>query len=391
MGVLAGEGALDVFVRARALESAGRTIVHLELGEPDFPTPQHIVDAGVRALRDGETRYTPPAGLSDLREAIATALARRGVATSADEIVVAPGAKPVVFYAVLSLVGPGDEVLVPDPGFPIYPSVVRFAGGTPVPYGLVETSRFLPDVDEIEARITPRTRVLILNAPHNPTGGSVDHATLARIAELVERHDLTVISDEVYAAISYDDTDFAPSVAAAPELKHRTILVDGFSKRFAMTGWRLGYGVIPAPIVPAFVTLTINGHTCTPAFVQRAALAALTGPAEPVRAMVAEYRRRRDLIVPGLATIPGVSCAAPAGAFYAFPNVSAVLRRAGLSTTDFADRLLEDFGVAALSGTAFGSRGEGHLRLSFAASRAALEAALAAFRDCVESLTPLSS
>jgi aspartate/methionine/tyrosine aminotransferase len=383
---LTGEAALDVLVRARALEARGRRVAHLEVGEPDFPTAPHVVEAAARALRDGDTRYTPPAGLPELRAAIAAASSARGMPATPDQVVVTPGVKPAVFYAALCVIEPGDEVLLPDPGFPIYPSVTRFAGGVPVTYGLTAADR-RPDVDEIAARITPRTRVLFLNAPHNPTGGSVDASALERLAELVERHDLSVITDEVYARITYaDGLEHAPSLAALPGMRDRTIVVDGFSKAYAMTGWRLGFTIVPLAAAERMAMLAVNGHTCTTTMVQRAGIAALTGPQDSVRAMVVEFRRRRDLVVRGLNAIPGVSCPTPAGAFYAFPNLAARLASAGTSVEAFADRLLDAHGVAVLAGTAFGARGAGHLRISFAAAPETIELALAKIRACLEEL-----
>ena len=386
MAALSGEGALDVFIRARALEQSGRPVAHLELGEPDFPTPPHVLEAGIAALRDGATRYSAPAGLPELRAAVAVDLTAHGIPADAEQILITPGAKTMLFYAALATIRPGDDVLVPDPGFPIYPSVTRFCGGTPVPYGLVESDGFAPDVDEIAARLTPRTRVLFLNAPHNPTGGGADRAVLERLAELAEAHDFMVISDEVYAHITYDGAPRAPSIAGLPGLGPRTIVVDGFSKRFAMTGWRLGFGLLPHAIVERATTLAVNGHTCTPAFVQRAGVAALRGPESARRNMIPEYRRRRDRVVAGLEAIDDVHCATPRGAFYAFPSVAPVLARAGCTTEQFAERLLEEHGVATLAGTAFGAGGAGHLRLSFAASDETIDRALAGIRDATESL-----
>jgi aspartate/methionine/tyrosine aminotransferase len=386
MDLLSGEGALDVLLRARELERMGRSVVHLEIGEPNFDTPEHIVEAGISALRRGETHYGPPAGIPELREAIVATGATRGINALADQVIVTPGAKPAVFYAIMSLVSPGDEVLVPDPGFPIYPSATRFAGGTPVGYSLDRSARYAIDVDALAARITPRTRVLIVNAPHNPTGGSIDRPTIDRLAELAERHDLAVISDEIYARLTYDEHGApaapAPSLAAHPALRPRTLLVDGFSKTYAMTGWRLGYLVVPQPLVSRVTTLAINGHTCTPEFVQRAGIAALTGPAEPIRRMHAELAERRRVLAGGVAEIPGVRCAPPPGAFYAFADFSELLAPTGLTAVELASRMLQEHGVAALAGTAFGAGGEGHLRLSFAGAREELERAIPRIREC---------
>lgn len=390
LDLLSGEGALDVLLRARELERAGRDVVHLEIGEPNFATPEHIVEAGIAALRRGETHYGPPAGLPELRDAIATNAATRGIHITPDQVVVTPGAKPAVFYAILSLVNPGDEVLVPDPGFPIYPSATRFAGGVPVGYPLDARNRYATDVDALAARITPRTRVLIVNAPHNPTGGSIDQPTIDRVAELAERYDLGIISDEIYARLTYDEHGApaapAASLAAHPTLAPRTLLVDGFSKTYAMTGWRLGYLALPPSLVARVTTLAINGHTCTPEFTQRAGIAALTGPAEPIRRMHAELAERGRVLVGGLAAIPGVRCAPPPGAFYAFADFSALLAPRGLTATALAARMLQEYGVAALTGTAFGAGGEGHLRMSFATAREELERALPRIAACAEAL-----
>jgi aspartate/methionine/tyrosine aminotransferase len=383
---LNGEGALDVLARARALEARGRRVAHVEVGEPDFPTPPHIVEAGARALREGDTRYTPAAGLPELRATIAGTIEARGIPAVPDQIIVTPGVKPALFYSALAVIEPGDEVLLPDPGFPMYPSFTRFGGAVTVPYGLRPDDR-RPDVDEIESLITPRTRVLFLNAPHNPTGGSVDAPTLERIAELVDRHDLIVITDEVYGRITYDDShERAPSLAALPGVRDRVIVVDGFSKAYAMTGWRLGFAFVPLAMAERMAVLAVNGHTCTATVAQRAGIAALTGPQDAVRDMVAEFRRRREYIVGALNRIPGVTCPTPNGAFYAFPDLRAALSRTRTSIETFANRLLHEQGVAALAGTAFGPRGDGHLRISFAAGRETLEHAVQGIRACLEAL-----
>jgi len=375
---LSGEGAFDVLVASRRLENDGRHVVHLEIGEPDRVTPPHVVEAGVRALHDGHTRYVDPAGLPALRDAIATSLAWRGVRGSAAEnVVVVPGAKPMIFYALLAVLEPGDEVLVPDPGFPIYPSVVRFAGAVPVSYpGL--------DVARLAALITPRTRTLVLNLPANPTGVVATPDALRAVAALAQRHDLTVVSDEVYGRIRYDRR--ADSIAAVPGMLERTIIVDSFSKTYAMTGWRLGFGVVPATLVERVTKLVVNGTSCTPPFVQLAGLAALTGSQECVAAAVGHYERRRDWLVDALNGLPGIRCSPPGGAFYAFPDVRKVEERTGLSTERLAARLLEVHGVAVLPGTAFGPGGAGHLRLSFATSDDDLEVALGRMRECVTDL-----
>ncbi len=383
---LSGEGALDVFRRAMELEHAGRSIVHLELGAPDVDAPAHVVDAAVAALRAGDARYVAPQGLPELREAIAADVRSRGIAASADQVIVTPSAKTAVFYAMLATVEPGSEVLVPDPGFPIYPSMARFAGGVPVGYALDADNA--PDVDDIAMRINPRTRVLCLNSPNNPTGGALDAADMARLAELVARHDLRVVTDDIYSRLVFEGGR-APSIAAfdgARGARSRTLLVDGFSKTYAMTGYRLGYLVVPRPWVERLVTMSVNGHTCVPPFIQRAGIAALTGPQNMVATQIAAYRARRDLLVRGLNELPGVKCPVPAGAFYVFPDFSALLTARGLTSRAFADRLLENHGVAAIDGAAFGSRGEGCLRLSFASAQADLDAAVTRIGDAVAGL-----
>jgi aspartate/methionine/tyrosine aminotransferase len=381
---LGTETALDVLIKARALEARGRTVIHLEVGEPDFPTPGHIVEAGVRALRDGHTRYGPPAGLPELREAICTELFEgRSVRAGPERILVAPGAKPLVFYGILAAVSPGDEVLIPDPGFPIYASMVRFCGGIPVavpPRLSPEDDARALDLDALERAITPRTRMVIFNAPSNPTGAVVPPDDLRRLAALCQRHDLWVMADEIYRRISYGSPP--GSIAALPGMDERTIIVDGFSKSYAMTGWRLGWGLFPAALAPHAVRLMINSNTCTATFVQRAGLAALTGPQDPVREMIAEFRRRRDAFIARLRGIPGVRCSSPAGAFYAFPDV----RGLPVPAAALADRLLEEEGVAVLDGAGFGERGAGHLRFSFANSLANLEEAAGRFGRLVARL-----
>src|SRR5437016_3825180 len=379
---LSGEGAFEVLVAARRLEDAGRHVVHLEIGEPDGATPPHVVEAGVRALHDGHTRYVNPAGLPALRDAIAASLAWRGVRAAAENIVVVPGAKPMVFYALLAVVEAGDEVLVPDPGFPIYPSVVRFAGGAPVRYAL--DARGGVDPERLAALIGPRTRVLVVNLPGNPTGGVATADALQAIADLALRHDLIVISDEVYGRIRYDGRE--DSLAALPGMLERTIIVDSFSKAYNMTGWRLGFGVLPATLVERVTTLVVNGTSCTPPFVQLAGVAALTGPQDGVTTAVARLERRRDWLVDGLNGLPGIRCERTQGAFYAFPDVRQVEERAGLTTRELAARLLEAYGVAVLPGTDFGPGGAGHLRLSFAVSPANLDLALERMRECVSDL-----
>jgi aspartate aminotransferase len=367
------EGAFEVLARARVLEEAGRSIAHLAIGEPDVDTPAHIVEAGVRALRERDTRYAPPAGIAALREAIAASLRDRGAMATAEQVVVTPGGKAALCCALLSTIEPDDEVLVPDPGFPAYRSLVRFAGGAAVGYGLDATAGFVPDVDELDACVTPRTRALVLNSPHNPTGGTMTPDAVCRIAEIAARHDLLVISDEVYSRLVYDDgVARAPSIAAIPDVAARTVLIDSFSKTYAMTGWRLGFAVLPPTLAERVTALAVNAFSCVPPFVQRAGVAALTGPQECVGELVTTLRRRRALLLAELSDIPGVLCRALAGAFYLYIDVRGLLARRNLTTEALAAQLLEA-GVATVPGTAFGDRGAGYLRLSFAAADHELE------------------
>ena len=372
MGRLGTETAFEVLARARALEAQGRTVVHLEIGEPDFPTPEHIVEAGCKALRDGYTHYTAAPGIIELREAIAQdASMRRGLNFTPDEVVVTPGGKPIMFYSILALVDEGDEVIYPNPGFPIYESMIKFVGARPVPIRFDEKRDFALDVDALCAAITPRTRMIILNSPHNPTGGMIGRADLERIADAARPHpDLMILSDEIYSRMIYGGEHV--SIATLPEMRERTIVLDGFSKIYAMTGWRLGYGVMPRELAPRVTQLLINSASCTAAATQIAGVAALTGPQDAAEAMVAEFHRRRDLIVAGLNKIAGLTCQTPQGAFYAFPNITAT----GLTSREIADLLLEEAGVAGLAGSSFGAYGEGYIRLSYANSAEKLEEAL---------------
>jgi aspartate aminotransferase len=363
MGRLGTESAFEVLARARALEAQGRSIIHLEIGEPDFDTPPHIVEAAIEALRGGDTHYTPAAGLPELRAAIAEEVSRtRGIPVEPDRVVVTPGGKPIMFFTILALAEEGAEVVYPDPGFPIYESVIRFAGATPVPLPLREELGFAFDPDELRRLVTKRTRLVIVNSPHNPTGAVIGREVLEELAHLAQEYGFIVLSDEIYRRIVYDVE--APSIASLPGMAERTVILDGFSKTYAMTGWRLGYGVAPRWLAEHLVRLAVNCHSCVPGFTQRAGLAALRGPQDAVDRMVAEFRRRRDAVVAGLNSLPGVRCAVPAGAFYVFPNVT----ETGRSASELARELLEQAGVAVLAGTAFGRYGEGYLRLSFANS-----------------------
>jgi aspartate/methionine/tyrosine aminotransferase len=380
---LGTETAFETLARAKALEAEGRRIIHLEIGEPDFPTAPHIVEAAAKALRDGHTHYCQSPGLPALREACAEHLSRhRGLAIDPARVVVAPGAKPFLFFGVLATCDPGDEVIYPNPGFPIYESVIRWAGATPVPLPIVEERGFAFSADDLAARLTPKTKLVILNSPANPTGGIVDGNLNSEIARHLAGHDCWILSDEVYSEMLYDSEH--DTIAAHEGLLDRTILVDGFSKTFAMTGWRLGYAALPEILVEPVTRLIINSVSCTAPAIQLAGVAALQGPRTEVDAMLAEFRRRRDLIVPGLNALPGVSCVTPRGAFYAFPNITAT----GLQSRELAERLLLDAGVAVLSGTAFGEHGEGYLRLSYANSLERLEEALFLLGSTLGSLEP---
>ena len=368
---LGTETAFEVLAKARALEAQGRDVVHLEIGEPDFDTPPNIVAAGIAALRAGQTHYTPSPGVSELRSTIAAHVAAsRGTPVSPEQVVVTPGAKPIMFFSILALCEPGDEVVYPNPGFPIYESMINYVGATPVPMPLRESRRFRLDVDELASLVSDRTKLIIVNSPQNPTGGVLEQSDLEAVARLAEAHDIAVLSDEIYSRMLYEGEHL--SIASLPGMPARTIILDGFSKTYAMTGWRLGYGVFPPELAGLITRLVTNSVSCTPAFTQSAGVEALTGPQDAPAQMVAEFRKRRDLVVAGLNTIPGLRCAMPAGAFYAFPNVEGV----GLDCRAFAERLLYDGGVAVLAGSSFGCYGEGHVRLSYANSIANLEKAL---------------
>jgi aspartate aminotransferase len=369
---LGTETAFSVLARARELERAGRDVIHLEIGEPDFDTPSHITDAAVKAMRAGETHYCPAAGIPEFREAIAEHLsASRGIEVSPERVLAGTGAKPFLFFTVLATCNPGDEVIYPDPGFPIYESAIRWAGATPVPLPLLEERDFVFELDDLEARLTERTKLVILNSPENPTGGMCGAEELERAAELITRAGAWVLSDEVYAQIAYDG-GFA-SIATAPGMAERTILLDSLSKTFAMTGWRCGFAAVPEPLVDPLVRFFVNCTSCVPPFVQHGGIAALRGPMDEPRAMVAEFRRRRDLVVEGLNRLPGLSCRLPRGAFYAFPSVAGV----PIPAEELASRLLEEAGVAVLAGSAFGQVGKDNLRISYATSQENLEQALA--------------
>ena len=357
------ESAFEVLVKARALEAQGKSVIHLEIGEPDFPTPRNVVEAGKRALDEGWTKYGATQGLLELRQAIAKHVSRtRGIQASPDNVCVTPGGKPVMYFAIITLLAEGDEAIYPDPGFPIYESMIRFQGATPVPIPLKERRGFSLDLDEFRARLTDRTRMVILNSPHNPTGGIIPADDIRELAKILRDRDIMVLSDEIYGRIAYDGTP--TSIASMDGMLEKTIILDGFSKTYSMTGWRLGYGVMPKWLADAVVKLMVNSNSCTASFTQRAGIEALEGPQDAVDTMVAEFKRRRDAIVKALNTIPGFRCPVPAGAFYAFPNVEGT----GMDSKELADYLLYEAGVACLDGKCFGAEGNGYLRFSYANS-----------------------
>jgi aspartate aminotransferase len=381
MSHIGTESAFEAAARARALEATGRNVIHLEIGEPDFDTPANIREAAKRALDAGWTRYPPALGLPQLREAIAADFtARRGVPVDASQVVVTPGAKPIMFYAMLALAQEGDEIIYPDPGFPIYESMTRFVGATAVPLPIRQENNFRLDPQELERLITPRTRMIIFNSPANPTGGVLTRGDLEGIAAIAIEHDLVVLADEIYGRIVYEGEHI--SITSLPGMPERTIVIDGFSKTYAMTGWRMGHAIIPEPLILPFSRLIINSVSGTSAHQQMAAVEALTGPQHEVDAMVREFRARRDLIVDGLNSIPGVSCLRPSGAFYVFPDISGT----GLSGPQLTDRLLNEAGVSVLSGTAFGNVGANHVRISYANSRERISIALDRMRTVLEPL-----
>lgn len=370
------EGAFAVLLKARALEAQGRSVIHLEIGEPDFDTPRHIIDAGKQALEEGWTHYGPTPGYPEFRRVIAEYVSRtRGIPVDVDQVCVVPGGKPIIFFPMLALLEPGDEVIYPNPGFPIYESMIQFLGATPVPVPLLEERSFSFDLEIFKERLSDRTKMVILNSPQNPTGGMIPAEDIREIAGLLADRDVIVLSDEIYSRIYF--TDEAPlSISAQPGMADKTIILDGFSKTYAMTGWRLGYGVMPAWLAEAVNKLMVNSNSCTASFTQRAGMAALTGPQDDVEKMVAEFRKRRDMFVSGLNTLPGFRCQVPEGAFYAFPNVTGT----GRHSKELAESLLQQAGVACLSGTAFGGFGEGYLRFSIANSLDNLNEALERMR-----------
>lgn len=378
---LVPEGAYYMLEKAQALEAAGREIIHLEIGQPDAPTFENISRAGIRAIQDGYTRYTPSAGIPALRQAIAEQVFRRiGVPIEARQVIIGPGAKPALFFPTLALVRPGDEVLYPDPGFPTYSAMIEVAGGTPVPVPLREEDDFSFDLEALDRLLSSRTRMIVLNSPSNPTGGVMPPSVLEHIAALAIENDLWILSDEIYARLVFESP--ALSIAALPGMAERTIICDGFSKTYAMTGWRLGFGIMPPALAERVELLLTHSVGCTASFTQLAGLEAINGPQEQAESVVAEYRRRRDMLVGGLNAIPGVRCRLPQGAFYAFPSVTSF----GRSSNWLADYLLEEAGVAVLPGTSFGKFGEGYLRLCFANSMEYIQRALQQIRVALEKI-----
>lgn len=381
---LGTETAFEVLAKAKALEAQGKSIIHMEIGEPDFDTPAHIRRAAVEALEAGETHYVPAPGIPELRQAIAAATEQsHGISIDPSRVIVTPGGKPIMFFAIMATVNPGDEVIYPNPGFPIYESCIRFMGGVPVPAPLREELDFRMDVAELERLVNEKTKMIILNSPGNPCGGVLRRQDLEAIADLVRGKNIVVLADEIYDRIVYRD-ERPPSIASVPGMEEQTILLNGFSKTYAMTGWRLGWGVFPEPLVEPVTRLLVNSVSCTAAFVQHAGVAALTGPQDDVEVMRSQFEKRRDRIVAGLNDLPGITCKLPEGAFYVFPNVTAT----GKSAADLADLLLNEAGVATLSGTAFGEYGEGHLRLSYATSMENIDEALNRMEGVLRRLRP---
>jgi len=380
METLGTETAFEVLAKAKALEKQGKDVVHLEIGEPDFDTPRNVKDAGIKAINAGYTHYGPSAGIPELRETIAQYVSKtRGIKTDPDEVVVTPGAKPIMFFSILALVNPGEEVLYPNPGFPIYESVANFVGAKPVPIPLKEENDFRLDQEYVKEKITKKTKMIILNSPENPTGGVLTKSDLKAIADCVAgRDDVFVLSDEIYSRIVYEGEH--ESIASLPGMKEKTIILDGFSKTYAMTGWRLGYGVMRKDLAQKVAQLQTNSNSCTCTFTQIAGVEALKGSqAEPER-MDAEFKKRREVIVSGLNNIKGITCKKPRGAFYAFPNITGT----GMDCRKLGDHLLYNAGVAVLPGTSFGKYGEGYLRLSFANSIENIKKALDRISKAVE-------
>ena len=378
MSRLGTETAFEVLARARKLEAQGKNIVHLEIGEPDFDTPKNITNAAIKALKDGFTHYGPSAGLMDLRETIAQHISKtRNIKVDADNVVVTPGGKPIMFFAILALADEGDEVIYPNPGFPIYESAINFIGAKPVPVKLREENDFRLNVDELKKLVTPKTKMIIINSPQNPTGGILTKEDLRAIADIALSNDIMVLSDEIYSEILYEGEHH--SITGFDGMPEKTIILDGFSKTFAMTGWRMGYGVMNKELTPHIAKLMTNSNSCTATFTQKAGIEALVGPQTEVKNMVKEFKKRRDVIVKGLNSIPKISCKTPQGAFYVFPNIT----QTGWNSKKLADHLLNEAGVAVLAGTSFGEFGEGYLRLSYANSVKNIEEALKRIKEAL--------
>ena len=381
MARLGTESAFKVLMKAQALEAKGMDVVHLQIGEPDFVTPKNICDAAVKAVGEGQTHYCNSQGIVPLRVEIAKKIERtHGVSVSPERVVVTPGAKPIMFYSIMALLEEGDEAIYPNPAYPIYESVINFTGAKPVPVPLREELDFRLDVDELKSKVTPRTKLIIINSPQNPTGGVLEEGDICAIADIAQKHDIIVLSDEIYDRIIYEGKPY--SIACLPGMLDRTILVNGFSKTYAMTGWRLGYAIMPPELVDPVVELVVNNVSCTTTFVQHGGVEALAGPQDSVARMVDEFKKRRDLIVDGLNAIPGISCRRPKGAFYVFPNV----KKLGMDSARLADYLLQKAGVATLAGTDFGKYGEGYLRLSYANSQENIKKALERINTAVAKL-----
>jgi len=381
MSKLGNETAFEMLAKAKVLEAQGREIVHLEIGEPDFPTPPNVIAKGTEAMRAGLTKYTPSPGILEARQAIADYIGRtRGDTVDPDQVVMTAGGKPIMFYTILAIVNPGDEVVYPNPGFPIYESVINFAGGIPVPVPLREENDFCMDIDEFKKLVTDKTRLVILNSPHNPTGGVLCADDLKEIAAFLADRDVVVLSDEIYDNIFYEER--ALSITSFPGMQEKTIILNGFSKSYSMTGWRAGYGVMPKEIAPHITKLVVNSTSCLAGFTQLACIEALTGPQDELKRRVEQFKARRDIIVDGLNAIKGVTCAKPRGAFYAFPNISSF----GKSSSEMADYLLHEAGVATLAGGSFGRYGEGYLRISYANSLENIEKAVTRIEQALSKL-----
>lgn len=374
------ETAFEVLAKARKLEAEGKTIIHLQIGEPDFTTPKNICDAGIKSIQHGDTHYTPAAGILELRQAIVDYIKKtRGVEYSPENVVVTPGAKPIMFFTILALIGKGDEVIYPNPGFPIYESMINFVGGTPVPLQLKEENEFKVDAEDFDKLVTNRTKLVIINSPGNPTGKTIPKEVIQQIAEILKPRDTHILSDEIYSRIVYDGAE-PYSISKINGFKERTIILDGFSKTYAMTGWRAGYGVMNLELAPIISKLMVNSNSCTNAFVQKACIEALNGPQDDVDKMVAQFKKRRDVMVEGLNSIKGFKCLKPDGAFYAFPSI----KDTGYKSKELADKLLYEAGVATLAGTSFGKFGEGYLRFSYANSIENIQKAIAKIKDIVK-------